>query len=136
MPIFNAPTADLQFLSGLSEMKAGEKTKIAVMLRSATAFRSATLGLAFDPQKLAVRSVSYGDVFGAEMAQTGAKPFLNENGKMYITLASPKDTAQNSSGMLAYIEVEALTDGKHDISFVKDMLNVLTADGKNFVVKY
>ena len=135
-PIFNAPTADLQFVPGLPEMKAGEKTKIAVMFRSGTAFRSATLGLAFDPQKLAVRGVSYGDVFGAEMAQTGAKPFLNENGKMYITLASPKDTAQNSSGMLAYIEVEALTDGKHDISFVKDMLNVLTADGKNFAVKY
>ncbi len=135
-PIFNAPSADLKFVSDLREMKAGEKTVIAVMLRSATAFRSATLGLAFDAKKMAVRGVSYGDVFGADMAQTGAKPFLNENGKMYITLASPKDTAQNSSGMLAYIEVEALADGKQEISFVKDILNVLTADGKNFVVKY
>ena len=135
-PLFNAPTADLQFISSLPEMKAGEKTKLAVRVRSATAFREAVLGLSFDPKKMAVRGVSFGEVFGADLAQTGAKPFFNENGKMYVTLASPKDTAQNSSGMLAYIEVEALADGKPDISFVKDILNFLTADGKNFVVKY
>ena len=135
-PIFNAPTADLQFLSNLPEMKKGDKTKIAIMVRSATAFRSAVLGLKFDSEKIVVRTVSFGSVFGTDLAQTYAKPFLNENGKMFVSLSSPKDTAENSSGMLAYIEVEALADGKHDITFDKDILNFLTADGKNFVVKF
>lgn len=135
-PIFNAPTADLQFIPNLPEMKKGEKTKIAVMVRSATAFRSAVLGLKFDAKKVAVRSVGYGSVFGTILAQTNAKPFLNENGKMFVSLTSPKDTTENSSGMLAYIEVEALADGKHEITFDKDILNFLTADGKNFVVKF
>jgi len=132
----NAPQAQIQFLQNLTEMKTGEKTKIAVMIKSATAFRSAVLGLRFDDKKLAVRSVSFGDVYGGSLANTSATPFINQNGKMFVSLSSPKDLTENSSGILAYIEVEALTAGKHELAFDKDLLTVLTADGKNFVVKF
>ncbi|CAN5375937.1 hypothetical protein BH10ACI1_BH10ACI1_27680 [soil metagenome] len=132
----NAPLAQLQMLPTLSEMKKGEKTKIAIMVRSATSFRSAVLGLKFDKDKVAVRAVSFGDVFGKDLAQTAVSPFMNENGKMFVSLSSPKDTAENSSGILAYIEIEALADGKPQIAFDGDILNFLTADGKNFTVKY
>lgn len=135
-PTLTAPLAELQFLPSLPLMKAGEKTKIAVMVRSATAFRSAVLGLKFDDKKLAIRSVSYGEVFGADMAQTNAAPFLNQSGKMFVSLSTAKDVAQNSSGILAYIEIEALTDGAANIAFDKDILNFLTADGKNFAVRF
>ena len=131
-----APTADLQILPTLSEMKAGEKTKFAVMVKSPTAFRSAVLGLKFDANKVAVRSVSYGDVFGNGLARTAAEPFVNEKGKMYVSLASTKDVAENSSGVLVYVEIEALADGKPEIYFDADIVNMLTADGKNFAVKF
>ncbi|MDQ3088268.1 MAG: hypothetical protein M3Q78_06675 [Acidobacteriota bacterium] len=131
-----APLAEIQFLPSLPIMKAGEKTKIAVMVRSATAFRSAVLGLNFDDKKLVIRSVSYGEVFGADIAQTNAAPFLNQSGKMFVSLSTAKDVAQNSSGILAYIEIEALTDGAANISFDRDILNFLTADGKNFAVRF
>jgi general secretion pathway protein D len=131
-----APKAEVQFLPNLPEMKTGEKTKIAVLIKSATGFRSAVLGLKFDGQKLAVRSVSYGDVFGGDMTGKAAAPFLNQNGKTYVSLSSLKDTAENASGILAFIEVEALSDGKHEIVFDADLMNVMTADGKNFVVKF
>ena len=132
----NAPLADLQFLPSLPIMKAGEKTKVAIMVRSATAFRSAVLGLKFDDKKLAIRSVGYGDVFGADMAQTKAAPFINERGKMFVSLSTARDVAQNSSGILAYIEIEALTDGAAQIAFDRDIMNILTADGKNFAVRF
>ena len=131
-----APLAEIQFLPSLPIMKAGEKTKIAVMVRSATAFRSAVLGLNFDDKKLVIRSVSYGEVFGADIAQTNAAPFLNQSGKMFVSLSTAKDVAQNSSGILAYIEIEALTDGAANITFDRDILNFLTADGKNFAVRF
>ncbi|MDQ3322076.1 MAG: hypothetical protein M3525_06560 [Acidobacteriota bacterium] len=131
-----APIAEIQFLPGLPAMKAGERTKIAVMVRSATPFRSAVLGMKFDDKKLAVRNVSFGEVFGREMAQTSVNPFFNQAGKTFISLSSPKDTAENSSGILAYIEVEALTEGKHEMAFERDILNFLTADGKNFSIKF
>jgi len=130
------PNADLRFLPNLSEMKTGEKTKIAVMVRSATAFRSAVLGLKFDAAKIAIRSVSFGDIFGGDLSGKTATPYLNQNGKMYVSLSSPKNTAENSSGILAYIEVEALADGKHEISFDADSMNIMTSDGKDFAVKF
>ena len=131
-----APLAELQILPTLGEMKKGEKTRLAIMVRSASSFRSAVLGLKFDKDKLAVRAVSYGDVFGADLAQKMALPFINEGGKMYVSLAPPKDTAESSSGVLAYIEIEALADGKPSIAFEGEILNFLTSDGKNFTVKY
>lgn len=130
-----APSAGLQ-IAPLAAMKAGEKAKIAINVKSDNAFRSALLGLRFDDKKLAVRSVSFGDVFGAGMANTPATPFLNQNGKMYVSLASVKDASEGSSGILAYIEIEALVDGVPEMIFEKDVLNFLTADGRNFTVKY
>ena len=129
-------TAQLSMLNPPQEMKRGEKTKIAVMVSSPTAFRSSVIGLKYDPKKVSVSSVSYGEVFGREFAQTVVSPFLNQNGKTYISFSTTKDTAENSSGVLAYIEIEALEDGVPEIQFDKDVLNFLTADGKNFLVKY
>ena len=132
----SAPNVDLQILPTLSEMKTGEKAKLAIVVRSATAFRSAVLGLKFDGKKVAVRSVSFGDVFGRELAQTPVTPFMNQNGKMFVSLFTSKDVAENSSGILAYVEIEALADGKPDIAFDADVMSFLTADGKNFTVKF
>jgi general secretion pathway protein D len=130
------PSASVRLLPVLPEMKRGEKTKLAVMVQSAAAFRSAVLGLKFDPNKLAVRSVGFGDVFGRDLAQTPLTPFLNEGGKMFVSLSPDKDSAPNASGVLAYIEVEALADGRHDIAFDPDILDIMTPDGRSFEVKH
>jgi hypothetical protein len=53
-----------------------------------------------------------------------------------VTLSVSKDTAENSSGVLAYIEIEALAAGMHQIAFDGEMMSFLTADGKNFNVKF
>ena len=132
----DAPKAEVRFLPALPEMKTGEKTKIAVMVKSATAFRSAVLGLKFDDKKLAVRAVSFGEVYGGELAGKDQKPYLNQNGKAYVTLSSFKNTADNVSGILAYIEVEALADGKHELAFDAGSISLTTADGKEFVIKF
>ncbi len=131
-----ALSADLQFLPSLPEMKAGERTRVAVIVRTPAAFRSAVLGLRFDDKKLAVRSVAFGDVFGAELAGKPVTPFLNQNGKTYVSLASPKDTAENSSGILAFIEVEALADGRHELAFDREILTMMTNDGKIIDLKF
>lgn len=132
----DAPRAELKFLPGLPELKAGEKTKVAVMVKSATAFRSAVLALKYDPAKIAVRAVSYGEVFGAELGGREAKPYINQNGKTFVSLGSMKNTADYASGVLAYIEVEALADGQHQIGFDFDALNIMTADGKDFAFRF
>ena len=135
-PATTSPEVQLSFGSELAEMKAGEKVRIPVMVKSTGAFRSAVLGLRFDDKKLAVRSVIYGDVFGMGIANTAASPFLNQNGKMYVNLAMADKGVAATEGVLAFVEIEALVDGRPEITVEKDVLNFLTADGRNFAVKF
>jgi general secretion pathway protein D len=123
-------------LPAVPAMKAGERTRIAVAVNAGAPFRSAVLGLRFDPAKVAVRSVAYGDVFGTTVANTAAPPFLNQNGKMFVSLSVANGEAPAATGTLAFVEIEALADGVPEILLEKDVLNFLTADGKNFSVKF
>ena len=130
-----APMADIKFGTPRTEMKAGEKAKIAVVVEGSQAFKSAVIGLKFDNKKLAVRTVTCGDVFGAESSNALVTPFLNQNGKMFVSLSGRDGVEGISGGTLAFIEIEALADGRPEIAFERDVLNFLTAAGKNFVVK-
>jgi general secretion pathway protein D len=129
-------TAELQFLPKPGMMRAGERTKFAILVRGASAFRSAVLGLKFDPAKLAVRSVQFGDVYGKELSQSPADPFLNEGGKLYVSMIAPNGSAENSSGVLAFIEIEALADGIPAFEFDPEMISLLTAAGDGFEVSF
>jgi len=131
-----APAVELRLGNGLAEMKAGDKVKVPVLIQGSGTFRSAVMGLKFDSTKIAVRSVQFGDVFGTTDANTAATPFLNQNGKMYVSLTARDGKEMNATGTLAYIEIEALVSGRPEIVFDRDVLNFLTADGKNFVVKF
>ena len=128
-------TIELRMGDALAEMKAGEKVKIPVMITGDGTFRSAVMGLRFDDKKVAVRTVMFGDMFGSGAANLPATPFLNQNGKMYISLQSQDGKEMSALGTLAFIEIEALVSGKPTIAFDRDVLNFLTADGKNFTVK-
>jgi general secretion pathway protein D len=132
----NAPRATIRFANDLPVMKVGDKVKVPVMIDGSMAFRSATLGLIFDDKKVAVRSVAFGDLFGSKVANTTATPFLNQNGKMYVTLSPAEAAMQGSTGTIAYIEIEALTEGKPDISFDRQTMTVLTPEGKNFSILF
>ncbi|MBK8304241.1 MAG: hypothetical protein IPK98_12850 [Chloracidobacterium sp.] len=129
------PTAAIgpKFGIEMPEMKAGERVKIPVLIDGAGNFRSAVMGLKFDVKKVAVRGVSYGDVFGV-IANSPAVPFLNQNGKMYVSLTSKDDA--NAAGVFAYIEIEALAAGRPEIAFDRDVLNFMTVDGKSFKLKF
>jgi len=117
----------------LPDLKPGEKLKIPVEIDGTGKFRSAVLGLKFDPAKVAVRSVSYGDIFGLS-ANSIATPFLNQDGKMFVSLNN-KDGDIAAKGTLAYVEVEALVAGRPWIQFDSDAVNFMNADGKNLIWK-
>ncbi len=137
-PVESGPVAEtsqsvrLRLAPDMPDMKVGDKIKVPVMIDGAGKFHSANLGMTFDSKKIVVRSVSLGDVFGPAVNSL-ATPYINQNGKTYVTLTAA-ETA-NTSGVLAYLEIEALTAGRPEISFDKDMLNFLSVDGKNFVIK-
>ena len=130
------PNVELSFASEVPTMKVGDKVRIPVMVKSSGPFRSAVLGLRFDDKKLAVRSVLFGDVFGMGIANTAATPFLNTGGKMFVSLTAGDQAITATQGVLAFVEVEALADGKPELALEREVLNFLAADGRNFSVKF
>src|SRR5690606_8674754 len=110
--------ADISFAGEMPRLKKGETVKIPLNVMSTAPFRSAVVGLTFDERKVAVRSISFGEVFGAGLANTAATPFLNQNGLMYVSLSMPAGEAY-PTGVLAYVEIEALADGTPKIKFEK-----------------
>ncbi len=119
----------------LAEMKAGEKAKIPIIIQGDGKIMSAVVGLKFDDKKLVVRSVSYGDIFPAN-ANAQATPFLNQNGKLYVSLVAKDDKAVAANGVLAFIEIEALADGRPVITFERDVMNLLSADSRAFALRF
>ncbi len=129
-------SVELAFGSELPEMKAGEKVKIPVLVRGNGKFQSAVIGLNFDSAKVAVRSVAFGDAFGATAANGAATPFLNQNGKMYVSLLTKDGLEIVAGGTLAFIEIEALAAGKPVIAFDRNVLSFLAGDGRNLTVRF
>ena len=134
--LVRASSVELSLPSFFKEMKRGDKVTIPVMVKTSASFRSAMLGLKFDPEKIAVRTVTFGDVFGELNAAKTVTPYLNQGGKMFVSLSLENGVAPSSFGILAYVEIEALSDGKPVIVLEKEALNFLSADGKTFAVKF
>jgi general secretion pathway protein D len=132
----NVSNGEVQLFPTMRAMKVGEKMQVSVIIKSENAFRSAVLALNYDQNKIAIRKVIYGDVFGDKLAEKEATPFLNSKGKMFVTLASDKDLAVGGSDVLAYIEIESLIDGTPEIKFDSNISNILTEDGSSFLLKY
>jgi len=130
------PQVSISLPSEVPTLKPGERTKIAVTASNSAAFRSAVLGLRYDSSKFAVRSIEYGDIFGAGVANTTATPFLNEKGKTNVSFSLPEGTVAAGNGILAYVEIEALSEGRPQITFDKYVMNFLTAEGRNFAVSF
>lgn len=127
--------AKLAFPEQLPQLAVGEKVRIPVLIEGTSVFRSAVLGIQFDNSRLVIRSVFLGEVLGGK-DETVVNPFLNQNGKMFVSLKLADGAVPGSTGILAYIEVEAIQAGRPEISFEKNVLNILSPEGKNIQVRF
>jgi general secretion pathway protein D len=130
-----AASASIKFGELPASVTNGEKYRIPILVDANSNFRSALVGFKFDAAKFAVGQISLGEVFGAQATGKAIAPFLNQNGKTYVTLAMPDGISAMSKGVIAYVEVQALADGPFQMEIDKDVLNFLTIDGKNFAIK-
>jgi hypothetical protein len=104
---------------------------VPVMIKASTAFKLGVLSLNFDSSKVIVRQVLHGDIFGANLVNTVANPFLNSNGMLTVSFA-PTLQPNATSGILAYLEIEALKAGKPEFKFDGDAMRFAAGNGKSF----
>ncbi|HEV7643961.1 MAG TPA: secretin N-terminal domain-containing protein [Pyrinomonadaceae bacterium] len=129
-----APQAEFSFGAVLPEMAKGTKITVPVLVKSAADFRLAILALKYDEQKLAIRSITYGDIFGNPQIRLNAVPYMNKGGKTFVALTS--SSVVSESGVLAYIEIEALADGRQELAFDGEAMNMISSAGANFVLSF
>jgi general secretion pathway protein D len=130
-----AASASIKFGEVPANVTGGEKYRIPILVDANSNFRSALVGFKFDAAKFAVGQITLGEVFGAQATGKAIAPFMNQNGKTYVTLAMPDGISAMSKGVIAYVEVQALADGPFQMEIDKDVLNFLTIDGRNFAIK-
>lgn len=121
----------------LGEMSKGEKRRVSVIINAPSALQTAVLSLRFDASQIAVTKVAYGDVFGKKMMQTEAPPFtcyINKSDGMLIASLPllPNQLAQGS-GVLAYVEVEALANGTANLEVNSSNSSLIGINGENLV---
>ena len=108
----------------------GERRMIPVMVNSASALRFAVLSLDFDQTKLKIHKVVYGDVYGAGTAKTNAIAYAN-GGLLTATLPTKQNALAQGAGVLAYIEIEALTDGDMILQIDRAATSLIGVNGEN-----
>lgn len=129
--------AELTLFTDAKMLKAGERARMQILIKSDASFNSAVLAIGFDPKKFAVKKVSYGEVFGEALTDKEVKPYFNANGKMYANLSTETLTKIEGNDVLAYIEIEALTEGKPEISFISNMFGLINNEnGQSFALTF
>ncbi|MBC7798318.1 MAG: hypothetical protein H7Z37_15720 [Pyrinomonadaceae bacterium] len=130
-----AASAELK-VTTLGKMRKGEKKIIPVQIKALSPFRLAVLSMGFDSNQLAVRQVFYGDIFGTDMAKTPTAPSVNSNGMLVMSLLAASGNLPTGSGVLTYIEVEALQDTSTEMRFDANSVNVVGVSGENFNLRF
>lgn len=133
--VTNQLSAELQ-VSPLGALKAGEKRRVAIMVNSLSAVKMAVLSLGYDPNKIKINRVLYGEIFGAELAQKDATAFAAANGNLMANLMTRQNQTAQGAGVLAYLEIEAIVDADDASLQIKTAAtNLIGVGGENIVIK-
>jgi len=121
-------------LTPSSVLKVGEKQRFAIQLTSDVQFSLAVLGLRFNPKVVNVLGVSAGSLF------LGAKtPMLTESidpsGVCLISISALNGAAPiTGSGILVFIEVEAIAAGDAEFALNKEAMHLVATDSREVLL--
>ena len=130
-PAEPAADAELILVPEQMELKAGERRRLMMMLKTDAPLGLVAATLRFDPRAVAVRSVS-GAVLSTDKA--GA-PLVNhtidQKGVLVVSVAPASGaTPLAGEGLLLIIEVEGLAAGEATISLDADKVHLIATDGR------
>ncbi|MBA3355324.1 MAG: hypothetical protein H0U18_05165 [Pyrinomonadaceae bacterium] len=129
-----ARIAQLSLMPANQVLKAGDKRRYAVELKSDVALSLAVLALRFDPKVVKVTAVSYGTLF-----PTGKAPILTQSvdptGMCLISISANSAALMQGSGSLIFLQVEAIGPGDAGITFDKGNMHLVAADARDVVLE-
>ena len=115
----------------------GERRRIALMLKTDATLNLAALTFKFDPKALRISSVTAGNLLAG--IQQGAQPIVTQavdaSGLLMVSVAPPSGASPlTGAGVLIFIDIEALTVSESSISFDKNNVHLVAADGRSILL--
>ncbi|MBA3713910.1 MAG: hypothetical protein H0W76_15880 [Pyrinomonadaceae bacterium] len=124
--------AELRLVPEGQEMRAGDKRRLMVLLKTDAPLGLATATLRFDPRVVAVRSVMKGAMFTKQTGAPTITKSIDPKGVLVVSLApAVGGPPLSGEGVLLLIEIEAVASGESAISFDADKVHLIATDGRN-----
>jgi general secretion pathway protein D len=134
----NSRTAQLGFAAKDVILKVGERRHLAIELNSVTPLAMAVLAMRFDPRVVKVRAVSAGTLLPTEQ---GIAPTIGQSidpaGQCLISISTLNSKIPiKGTGVLVWLDVEAIGAGDARFSFDQNMVHVVATDAREVVLDF
>ncbi|MGH9970151.1 MAG: secretin N-terminal domain-containing protein [Pyrinomonadaceae bacterium] len=115
-------------------LKVGETRRLAIELKSGLPLGTALLALRFDPKVIKVLAVSAGPLLPAEKMPSLTQT-IYPSGVCMITLSTLNGAQPfNGSGILVFVDVQAIAAGEAAVTFDKGTTHLVAADAGDIVL--
>ncbi|CAN5257166.1 hypothetical protein BH18ACI2_BH18ACI2_27700 [soil metagenome] len=134
----SAAGAALFVMANQREMRAGEKQRLMIFVKTDVPLNLAAASLRFDPKMLRVVSITKGSLFGeAPAAAPAITPSIDAGRGTLLALVAPASgTPIKGMGVMLFVEIEALAAGNTEISFNQSAVHLMSTDGRNIPAQF
>ncbi|MDQ3586281.1 MAG: hypothetical protein M3407_10965 [Acidobacteriota bacterium] len=134
----SAGGAALFVMANQREMRAGEKQRLMIFVKTDVPLNLAAASLRFDPKMLRVVSITKGSLFGeAPAAAPAITPSIDAGRGTLLALVAPASgTPIKGMGVMLFVEIEALATGNTEISFNQSAVHLMSTDGRNIPAQF
>jgi len=126
--------ARLSFQSGDDTLKIGEKRRLALQLDSELSLSMALMALRFDPKVMKVSAISAGTLLGQSEAPPSLTQSIDPAGVCMVSISALNGkTAMKGSGVLIFVDIEAVGPGVASLIFDPQSLHLVATDARDVV---
>jgi hypothetical protein len=124
--------AELSLVPEQQELKAGERRRLMMLMKTDASLGLVAATLRFDPRVVAVRSVAASSMGGDKSTTPTVMHSIDAANGVLVVSVAPAAGAQplSGEGMLFFVEVEGLAAGAGDITFEAGKVHLIATDGR------
>lgn len=127
----SAGAAELSLVPEGQELKAGERRRLMLLLKTDAPLSLVAASFKFDPRILAVRSISGGALAQDKTLAPVVTHTVDPRGVLVVSVApAPGGQALTGEGLLLILEVEGLSAGEATLDFDANKIHLIATDGR------
>jgi hypothetical protein len=118
-----------------SEMRVGEKHRLALALKTGAPLGLAVMTFRFDPKVIKVNSVTAGSLFANAKNPPAITQSIDPSGMLLVSLTPGAGSPLSGEGTLLNIEFEAVAAGDSLLAFDLANVHLIASDGRNILLQ-